>query len=500
MTLDRVSTGTGGTGNTDACDPSGNSKSPDDWNTYAGGPTDCSVLDLSGGGGVSAGDGTIYFVSPEKLDGSGTEGAPNLFVARPGAGPKHVATLASSANFPFAPEEHLLEYETGGFSSPAAANFDYSNGKYYVMDNTAVNRQDGPFIQRYKPDGSLDLSFASNGKLNGSETPNGPFHEIGNNEAQGVSFPVTNTIGFDNTCYVQEKSGAECEALDPSNGSLYVPDITSRKVIKFDKDGNYLSEIDLTPILGTINVEARAVAVDPRNGNVIILTGGDGALIYDNQEPNVFTGKEFNSAGHGNLTIDGEGYIYTTNGNKNGTRKWMPDGVSFENWDLEPVSGLSWDPSTNHIYVDKEGNRIEEYTTTHEQVSPTFGEGVLENSVGLAAFNDRIVISNRGDSYAAGKFSVFGPLGIPPNPKHDNPLVIHGVQEGNTRHTEDLQITSDGDVAAFGSALKQINYDPRGKIEIFRYDAPKSESLCVSCNPTNAVATGEHRSRRTASA
>ena len=90
-TITRVSTGAGGTGATDACTPAGN------WNSLDGG-TDCGTLGIAGGSGVATGDGTVYFLSPELLDGpsNGTAGAPNLFVARPGGSPSFVATLAIS--------------------------------------------------------------------------------------------------------------------------------------------------------------------------------------------------------------------------------------------------------------------------------------------------------------------------------------------------------------------------------------------------------------------
>jgi hypothetical protein len=89
--LTRVSTGTGGTGNTDGCNPIEGKESPH-WNRVSGGP-DCAVVGLAGGAGVASGDGTVYFFSPEKLDGSGTADEVNLFVARPGSGPEHVATV-----------------------------------------------------------------------------------------------------------------------------------------------------------------------------------------------------------------------------------------------------------------------------------------------------------------------------------------------------------------------------------------------------------------------
>jgi len=89
LTLTRVSTGQGGSaGNTDSCTPASN------WNAVSGGPN-CNAVAIGGGGGVASGDGTIYFFSPELLDGSskGTAGQPNLYVARPGSTPSYVTTL-----------------------------------------------------------------------------------------------------------------------------------------------------------------------------------------------------------------------------------------------------------------------------------------------------------------------------------------------------------------------------------------------------------------------
>lgn len=87
-TLTRISTGIEGTGDTDACTPSSN------WNTPEGGPN-CDAVAIAGGGGVSADDGSIYFLSPEKLDGTanGQANQPNLYVARPGYAPHYITTL-----------------------------------------------------------------------------------------------------------------------------------------------------------------------------------------------------------------------------------------------------------------------------------------------------------------------------------------------------------------------------------------------------------------------
>ena len=60
----------------------------------SGGPN-CSAVAIAGGGGVASGDGTIYFLSPELLNGAsnGTAGKPNLYVVRPGSAPRYVTTL-----------------------------------------------------------------------------------------------------------------------------------------------------------------------------------------------------------------------------------------------------------------------------------------------------------------------------------------------------------------------------------------------------------------------
>ena len=86
--VSRVSTGTGGSGNGDSCTPTS------DWNVVEGGPN-CGTVAIAGGAGVASGDGTVYFLSPELLDGpsNGTEGQPNLFVALVGGKPTFVATL-----------------------------------------------------------------------------------------------------------------------------------------------------------------------------------------------------------------------------------------------------------------------------------------------------------------------------------------------------------------------------------------------------------------------
>ena len=85
----------GSPSNSDACTPSG---APDTWNAAAGNGK-CGAVAFADGAGVASGNGTLYFVSPEQLDGSaGTAGEANLYVVAPEATPhpRFVATIDSS--------------------------------------------------------------------------------------------------------------------------------------------------------------------------------------------------------------------------------------------------------------------------------------------------------------------------------------------------------------------------------------------------------------------
>jgi hypothetical protein len=76
-----------------SCNPTANGKGPH-WNSV-GATADCGAVAFAGGAGVAADSGIIYFLSPEKLDGSGTQDEPNLFVWQPtsSSAPLRVTTL-----------------------------------------------------------------------------------------------------------------------------------------------------------------------------------------------------------------------------------------------------------------------------------------------------------------------------------------------------------------------------------------------------------------------
>ncbi len=67
-TITRVSVGTGGSGDTDSCEPAANTVYAH-WNSLDA-TANCDALAVGGGGGVASGDGSIFFLSPEALDTS----------------------------------------------------------------------------------------------------------------------------------------------------------------------------------------------------------------------------------------------------------------------------------------------------------------------------------------------------------------------------------------------------------------------------------------------
>src|SRR5262249_44727693 len=80
-------------GDTDACNPAP-AGARNNWNAVGSASSNnCGAVAFAGGAGVASEDGTIYFLSPEKLDGNGVANEANLFVASPGSGPRFVATL-----------------------------------------------------------------------------------------------------------------------------------------------------------------------------------------------------------------------------------------------------------------------------------------------------------------------------------------------------------------------------------------------------------------------
>jgi hypothetical protein len=112
VTVTRVSSGSGA-GDTDSCDPAA-APGRNNWNAVGAASKDsCAAVAFAGQAGVARGSGAIYFLSPERLDGtSGVQNQPNLYLSEPGQAPRFVATLEPSNP---AITDAVLDSEMGGF-------------------------------------------------------------------------------------------------------------------------------------------------------------------------------------------------------------------------------------------------------------------------------------------------------------------------------------------------------------------------------------------------
>jgi hypothetical protein len=72
----------------------------------------------------------------------------------------------------------------------------------------------------------------------------------------------------------------------------------------------------------------------------------------------------------------------------------------------------------------------------------------------------------------------------------DNPAVLHGAREADTRRTSDFQVTPDGRYAVFASLLSLTGFMNLGHYEIYRSDSqPGGTVECASCATTGSAAT-----------
>jgi sugar lactone lactonase YvrE len=443
-----VSTGTGGTGNTDSCDPVANSAHVH-WNTK-GSEANCGVVAIGGGGGVASGDGTAYFLSPERLDGSsnGTENAPNLYVVRPDSAPHYVTTLESVLSGPQPPREgRLFVHNFGSFTSSAGLAVDHSSGDVYTMD-AATNT-----VEKFDSSGNLVTSFGDStpgpdGRLRGSATPAGAFEELA---------PYPGQL-----------------AVDQSNGDLYVPDIFHGVVDKFTSSGEYLSQV---------SVEfASAVAIDPANGDIYATSAFGSVNVFDASGTPV---SSFPATGFlAGLAVTATGKAYVSNGEE--TNIYKPNGELEGQLDPRSSRGLSVDPSNGDVYVN-EGNQIARFDSAGKELE-TFGAGRLSESDGLA-------MDLGGNLYASNgsKVTAFSPMELLAGPAIDSPLVIDSVDRPASRRSADFQLTANGQYAAFGSALALGGGEEETDehAEVYRYDAAAKALDCASCQSTGAPSEGD---------
>ena len=447
--LSRVSTGSSSTGNSDSCDPAANTKR-EHWNV-PGSEENCGIVAVGGGGGVASESGTVYFLSPEKLDGpaKGVANAPNLYMAEPGSGPRFVTTLESTLNAPLPEAEHAFRRQFGSFSKPSGVAIDDATGDIYVLD-IGVDLTGTAYVEKFDSTGHAVTSFGQDGKIEVSGADGG------------------------------ENIPTEL-AVNQSTGNLYVPSLFGGVVEEFDPSGNRIEKID-------VGFLPTGVAIDPTNEHLVVTTYFGEAEIFSAAGTHLMSFETIlEPMGVG---VNSSGTIFIVNGGgpaeANGeTEMYSPSGTDLGQLDGNRSVGVAVDPVDDHVYVD-EGNRVVEFDSANHRVNAPIGEGRLGGSVSLAVEAGALTVSN----HVTNAVQQYDPASLPPDSETDNPLVVDSVGSPGRRMTGDFQVTPSGEFAVFPSALPLTGYDSAAYREIYRYSAQEDQLACASCNPTEARATG----------
>jgi hypothetical protein len=456
--LELISTGSEETGNGDDCEPAGNT-AHEFWNTR-GSDESCDVVAIGGGGGVASGDGTIYFLSPELLDGpdTGVADAPNLYVRRPGGPARFVATLESSANAPLPESAHPFRRAFGSFVRPGGVAIDHSNGDVYVYDVENSAGFDPSYVYKYDSSGHAIQSFGESGRLT-----------ISNNYG---SYNLPTQLAVDNN------------PASPSYRDLYVPELLGGRVLKFDPSGEHLSDLNGVPF-------ASGVATDPTDGDVYALSffGGVFTFAADGTPGTAFptSASELPTA----LAVDSSGKVYVVNGGGTTTAKGTTEiydstGTHLGQLTNGPARSVAVDPFDDHVYVDEEDD-IREFDSAGEPVGLPIGAGRFSESFGVAVDEGTLQVTNPGGDNVVS----FGPRVTPPSPGTDSVIAIHSVSAPSTRFTGDFQVNPSGRRAAFVTNMPLSEFDNASHGEVYLYDALPGGLACVSCNPTEEQASGE---------
>jgi hypothetical protein len=438
--------------NSDACTPPGEIP----WDTVAG-PPDCSAVAFAGGAGVSE-NGSIYFLSPELLDGpaNGEANEANLYVMRPGEEPRFVATIDSSAAKPppQLPDHPASTFRTG-LSAPESMAVDQSTGDVYVYERgsggngkiarytsagAAKNFTAGPFLSGGKIVGLPNEGEGTTGIAfdNAPGSPlNGMFYATAESEVlifESSGEPIESLSGFALPCGL---------AVDQSNGDVYVGDPLVGTIWRFHPTSGAPPTYTKTG-LKPQGMFACQVGVDKAG------------RVYASEYP-VGPVKRFNAADFAAAPPTKVGTTITATG-----------------------SATATDPANDDLYVNEE-SKVSRYDSSGTLIQ-TFGGGKISASLGVT------VNGTSKHVYAPNGAEVID-FGFEPHPYQpiDNPAVMHAVQQNGVHSFADFQVTPDGRYAAFSSALPLTNYPKLKHTEIYRYDAETNSMSCPSCLPTRVA-------------
>jgi hypothetical protein len=465
--LTRVSVGSGGTGDTNSCDPVSDSAHAR-WNSL-GTAANCDAVAIGGGGGVGAGDGTIYFLSPELLagPGSGVVDAPNLYVSRGGAAPEFVATLESSLNPDAKPQ--LQRLPVSSFDTKAGAlglTVDPSSGDIYVMNNGTGEFDGSASVERFDAAGNpsnftSSAPYITDNKL--TTTPNGMFRFAGFGQMA-----------------VDDSSG-------PTSGDIYIGGaFFGFQTGVFKPSGEF---VDYVP-----NAACGVMFGDA--GDLYTMEGGsvNRYLTVDDQPINnmatgVLANFGFNACAGG--AVDSSGSVYLANlgsfARKFSTSQFSASAGKSSREYKAKSSAIAIDRATGDLYID-EKTQISQYNSAGELVVAGIGAGTLTDSRGVWFANDTLYASD----FASGKVWRFGPAEPVSSAVESNPLVVHAVDSPGVRRTADFEVVAGGGIAVFPSHLPLTGAPSGQRTAIYRFDpSGGGRTDCVSCSPTGSATASD---------
>ena len=453
--VSRISTGTGGTGNVDACTPVA------DWNASEG-EGKCNVVAFADNAGIASGNGTAYFASPEQLDGTGNgseAGEPNLYVVEPSGSPHFVGMLDSSVVKP-PPGAPVHEIENPNFltglTKAGQTAIDQETEEIYVLERPGK-------VSRYDSEGNpSNFSALASNTISGQELGEASEGQVAVDSAEG----------------------------SPLKGAFYVT-TNSANVKVYDHNGESLGELSSSG-------QICGVSVDEENGDVYVGKYGSFVAFVYRYSPISKSPLEYSSpeqiitqAGQCNIDAASPEFVYL----------WPKDGGSVSQYlksefttEFALAGGnaigtgvhAQTDPTTGDLYINQ-GNQIKRYDSTGKLIE-TFGQEALSNSLGVAIrTSDNHVFATTPTGMQEYKTILAGYHPI------DNPAILHGLNDAGEHHFEDFQVTPDGRYALFSSPVAITGYQNLNHYELYRYDADTDELICPSCAPTGAPGISDNK-------
>jgi hypothetical protein len=423
--------------------------------------SDCSAVAFAGGSGVAA-NGSIYFLSPEVLQGAAAADQPNVYVLRPGEDPEFVATIDTSVGKPSQspPARPINDKFLTALSSPETLAVDESTGDVYVTEDGAgrVARYTAAGAPRNfaVPGGSnkitgLELGGAAESEIAVDNAPSSPFkgdlYARKSAGTVGVYAPngeeVGHISGFGEACGI---------AIDQSTGVVYVGDYSFGGIHRLEPaapSGEITkADYDETGLL-TAGMQPCQVAADTA-GHVYASQWSSGPL-------KVFSASEFEAVPPSKAGVQ----------------------IAAES------NALYTDSKNNDLYVSRTSGGIRVYDE-HGVAKETLGPSSFPGSRGVT------VNAQNHTVYAASGATVseIGYVEIPYTPI-DNPAVRNAVQRSGGSDRSDIQLTGDGDLAVFESAMPLTGFDSHGKLEIFRFNTADGALDCVSCAASRSRPPGD---------